>query len=377
MPRLVNSSATLAVALAFIACVTWPFFLPGELLHRDMAVVEHFGRIAANFGAGELPARNVPQDAVLSVLPFPVILVKGLLVASASVAAYGGWCLARLGTPQGTTWPAVALAVCNPYVIERLLQGHWSVAVAAWWLPVLVAASLSRRWWLAWLGLWVVSLTPTGLLLGTIAVVVCGAGRRVLTAGIALLLSMPWLVPGVIAAVRPNVSANAAMDSLAAVTMFAPRAEEAVGTLGSLLSLGGIWNGHAVPDSRHVGFALFGLVLVALAMWGLRRVHRETLVPVVVVAVCGLIIPLAAWLWPQGLAQVIEHVPGAGLLRDSQKFIILVLPLYLVGLGGLRHPLALGAVALVLLQTPDAARSVSELRPHIDSEINYRLAAEI
>ena len=92
-------------------------------------------------------------------------------------------------------------------------------------------------------------LTPTGLMLAAAVALACvfapGGGRpRWLCAsvglGAAVLAALPWLVA---AAVSGTLSSSQA----AGVSAFAARAEPGLGTLGSLASLGGIWNAEAVP----------------------------------------------------------------------------------------------------------------------------------
>ena len=80
---------------------------------------------------------------------------------------------------------AATLAIWNPYVAERLLQGHWSLLVGYGCLPWVAAAVLRLRagdgvvwplvFWIA-----VAGLTPTGLMLAAVVALVCvlvpGAG---------------------------------------------------------------------------------------------------------------------------------------------------------------------------------------------------------
>src|SRR5699024_12709280 len=90
------------------------------------------GMTASNFGGGDLFARNAPQDGFLSIIGMimpATWVVKALMVFSALGAAAGAW---RLSNKELVpTLAAIALAVANPFVIERLLQGHWSVVIAA------------------------------------------------------------------------------------------------------------------------------------------------------------------------------------------------------------------------------------------------------
>ncbi|WAD00567.1 hypothetical protein [Streptomyces sp. NA13] len=54
-------------------------------------------------------------------------------------------------------------------MVERLLQGHWSLVMAVWLLPLVVALRRHPRWQVV--AIWAASLTPTG------AVVAGGHGR--------------------------------------------------------------------------------------------------------------------------------------------------------------------------------------------------------
>src|SRR5699024_11862931 len=117
---------------------------------------------------------------------------------------------------------------------------------------------------LVWLLMFVASLTPTGALVGLVVAVVCLRKHRLLTLALGALYTAPWAIPGVIATFRGGQEMNAQ----AAAEAFSPRAEAAVGTVGALLGLGGIWHADAGPESRHLGVARLGLGGVALAVAG-------------------------------------------------------------------------------------------------------------
>ena len=69
---------------------TWPFLVPGEAFAlRDMMVFDQMALTRASLGWGDLPARNVPQDALLGILPavvffliFQRTLTRGITVGS-------------------------------------------------------------------------------------------------------------------------------------------------------------------------------------------------------------------------------------------------------------------------------------------------------
>jgi hypothetical protein len=214
----------------------------------------------------------------------------------------------------------------------------------------------------------VAALTPTGGLLATgLAAAVLGwpgPDRDVRTLGrqlaVAVLLNAPWWLPALL---RPGGSTS----DPAGVDAFAARAESWAGSLGSLLGLGGIWNAEAVPASRTLATApLLTAValLVAAAGWTpLLRASRSTAVPLTAVAGVGLLVGLAGSVATgrASLRWAVEHVAGAGLLRDGQRFVapLALLLALCVGMAAERlltrlagHPAAASAVAALLLMLP-------------------------
>lgn len=326
-----------AYAAALVLGVTWPFLAPGEALaYRDMLVLPDMALTRAALGFGDLPARNVPQDALLAVLPFPVAAVRALVVGAAAAAAWAGW---RIGSSGWGRFAAITVAVWNPFVVERLLQGQWSVAVAAWLLPLV---ALGARGSIA--AQWVCSLSPTG------AIAAALHSRRWLFSA---LTCAPWVVAGALAAFGGGEGTSSAQ----AAAMFAPRAEAGVGTLGALLGLGGIWNAHAVPASRASGFAIFGVLLFAVLCLAWRHVPRRLLV------LAGLGFALALASWAGLLTPIIQLVPGGGLLRDAHKLLILAIPAYVTAAGNLPGLRAQLAGSFALLQLLDAPFALSALTP--------------
>ena len=75
----------------------------------------------------------------------------------------------------------------------------------------------------------------------------------------------------------------------------------------------------------------------------------------------GFCIALASWAGLLG--PVVAHVPGAGLLRDSQKWLILTIPALVTAAGALSPRRALAAATFALLQVPDAPVAVAALTP--------------
>lgn len=339
-------------AAVLIGALLWPLMLPGELALRDMVVLDSPALSAGALGTGDLPARNAPQDGLLALLGgvLPASWVaRVLLVGGAVAGAYGAVLLARYqGAGRLSTLAALTLTLWNPYTVERLLQGHWSLVIAAWLLPLIAALGLSGRTGWQWLALWAASLTPTGALFALLTGVAT-ARRRLPTLVFAFACCLPWLIPGLL---------TGGGASAASVAAFAPRAEAWATTAGSLLGLGGIWNADAVPASREAGFALVGVVLFAVLATQVRRVPA----PLLLLAGVGLGGAVLAWLLPDALAWATAHVPGAGLLRDASKLTALALPAYVAAAAAIRRWAGL-VLALALLQVPDAPRALTPLTP--------------
>jgi hypothetical protein len=209
-------------------------------------------------------------------------------------------------------------------------------------------------------------------MVGLACVAAPGAGRpRWLCAAIALgeavLAALPWLT----ATVLGSASAEHIWAQPPDVAAFAARAEPGLGTLGSLASLGGMWNGEAVPASRATLFAIVSaVVLLAVVAAGVPAVaRRRAAVPLLVLAAVAVLVPAALATAP-GLAAlhaVVDAAPVLGILRDGQKWVALAMPGYaLAGAGAvltLRRWLrpavtALACSAGLVLALPDMAWGV-------------------
>ncbi|MFD3462478.1 hypothetical protein ACFWVM_22435 [Nocardia fluminea] len=338
--------------------IVGPLAGSGYLLLRDAVSTPRSFLTDSALGVGAAAPRAVPQDALLAVLS-PVIdggiLVKAILIVALWSAGYGAAVLARrfVSASTGAQLVAATLALWNPYVAERLLQGHWSLLAGYAALPwtALAAARIrtatsriessegaatERRFGSAgsfggWAALTAsfaaAGLTPTGSLLAAV-IGLALVGRRAFVPAVALWIvtCAPWLT-------ATALGSGAEPSDPAGVSAFAARAEPWLGTLGSLAGLGGIWNGEAVPASRTTPLALIcTLILLGIvacgvrAVWAVGRDGRALLV----IAAIAIVLPalgatsggLAAGEW------LVVHVPGAGLLRDTQKYVALAMPAY-------------------------------------------------
>jgi hypothetical protein len=373
-------------ALVLALLVVAPLISPGYLLLRDAVSTPRSYLSASALGLVSAP-RATPQDVAIALASHVIdggIVVKALLVAGLWLAGWGASRLVALVVPEagaGGQFVAITLAIWNPYVGERLLQGHWSLLLGYGCLPWVATTMLTLRSWstgLFGLAFWIAlaGLTPTGLILAATVALVCvaapGAGRsRRVCATVALACAAVAALPWLTAAALGLSSADGIWTPTPAVAAFAARAEPGLGTLGSLASLGGIWNGEAVPASRATLFAVVSAgVLLAVVAIGLPTVvRRRAALPLVVLAAASVSIPAALATGP-GLAvlhAVVDAAPGLGVLRDGQKWVALAMPGYaLAGAGtvwALRRWLRPAATAVVccaalLLCLPDLAWGV-------------------
>ncbi|WPF68487.1 hypothetical protein [Corynebacterium sp. 21KM1197] len=357
-----RSSGTISAVLLsawgtlLVGLMVFPLMSPGVPALRDMMVLDHPALSPGALGWGDLPARGAPQDGVLAligtVLPASWVMRAGV-VAAAVGGAWGSYLLARhLGAGPWGCAVALALGVANPAVIERLLQGQWSLVVAGWLLPLIAWAGLSQHPRAQWLAMWGASISPTGGVLALVTALGTARERRWATGLIGVALCAPWWVPGLLAGVDTTSSTRA-------VAAFAPRAEAFAGTPGTLLSLGGIWNSAAVPGAREAGVALAGVALFFLLATGWRRCPRGLLI----LGGAGLSLALAAWALPSVMGMAIGQIPGGGLLRDAHKFVFLAIPGYISLAATLRPGPGCGALALCGVQLIDAPLALTALRP--------------
>ena len=368
--------------------VTAPLLAPGYLLLRDAVSTPSSFLSDSALGLSEAAPRALPQDFVVALASGLIdggVVVKTLLVTGLFLAGWGAARLTATVVPDAGMagqFVAATITVWNPYVAERLLQGHWSLLVGYGCLPWVAAAMLRLRtseaagrsdvcalvFWIALAGL-----TPTGLMLAATVAVACvfasGSGRprcwcTAVGLGAAVLVALPWLAA---AAVSDSLSSTQAEG----VRAFAVRAEPGLGTLGSLASLGGIWNADAVPASRTTLVVVIpAVVLLGVVAIGLPTVvRRPVAAPLLILAAVAVVVPAAMATGP-GVAVVeatIRILPGLGVVRDAQKWVALAVPAYsLAGAAAvvtLRHRIPAAATALIccaaLLATlPDLAWGV-------------------
>ncbi|PRQ11846.1 hypothetical protein C1Y63_04180 [Corynebacterium sp. 13CS0277] len=344
-----------AAVVAAAAMVLWPFVLPGSLLARDMVVLPHMALTPQALGLAGA-ARATPQDALLGLVPFGLepLVVRLVVLGAAVVGGRAAWASAG-------PWAAGVLFL-NPFVVERLLQGHWSLVVAWFLLPALLA-HIDGPWWRPVAALWWASLTPTGAVAATlIGVVAAGSHRRRLLLGAAgVAASLPWLVPSLLHPAGTTITA-------ASVRAFAPS------SVVDVLGMGGIWNADATLTARVGALGALASVLLLAAAW--RSTPRRLLV----LWFLGAGGASALCLFPGAAGTVLTALPGGGLLRDGQKLVLLMLPAALAGAAALRGRRVAAVVAVCWLAgvwgAPQAMEAITPTRPpqlaHLVSQVGER-----
>jgi len=348
-PARARSFIAPAYALVLALLVTAPLLAPGYLLLRDAVATPRSYLSDSALGLSEAAPRALPQDFVVALATGLVdggLVVKMLLVTGLFLAGWGAARLAATVVPDAGVagqFVAVTIAIWNPYIAERLLQGHWSLVVGYGCLPWVAKTMLQLRtsgaavcarvcalvFWIALAGL-----TPTGLMLAATVAVTCvfapGSGRPrwwcvAIGLGAAVLVALPWLTAATVAGSLSSTQSEG-------VSAFAARAEPGLGTLGTLATLGGIWNADAVPASRTTPLAVIAaVVLLGVVALGLPTlVRRPVAVPLLILAAVAVAVPAAMATGP-GMAAVeatIRTLPGLGVVRDAQKWVALAVPAY-------------------------------------------------
>jgi hypothetical protein len=394
-----------AVPAAWAAILTglllWPQHRGGYGLGHDMVFTPRQPLSWASVGVGSSSPRAVPVDAVVALLSK---LVDGAIIGRIALAfpllAVGvgaAWLLADGRLLGGIA--ATGLAIWNPYVLERLALGQWALLWAYAALPWVVgyAARMRRgegglRPML--LGTAAASITPTGGLIALITGCVIGVPERGgnwrrwwLAAAGAAVLQLPWVVPALVGTARVTSDPEG-------VAAFAARSEHAGGTLLTLAGTGGIWDADVVPGSRAGLLAFVGLaVIVVAALVGWPRLvellGRATVVRLTACAGTAFVVSAAASVPGLSTAMrwLVRTVPGAGLLRDAQKWLMpyVLLVVLLAGAAVARLAVlatwrvAVTALALAgpIVLVPDATRTVHPVMQPVRYPADWSWAAHL
>ncbi|HSK37222.1 MAG TPA: hypothetical protein VLA80_10840, partial [Actinomycetota bacterium] len=276
-----------------------PLLGRGYVLTYDMVFVPRLELTRGLLGLDTAVARAVPADLLVALVSrlVPADLVQKLILAGVFVGAAAG--AARLVPTRSLAARAAAavLYAWNPFLYERLVMGHWGLLVSYAALPWVARAALDLRAGkhgsvprlvlslavaaagspsggliAALFALGVAAAPPLGAVdspgnrSGESATLpLRGAAHRkagfrpargaALVATVALVANGPWLVPSLLrpggVPVRPE-----------GVEAFAARPDGPLGTVGSLIGLGGIWNALAVPPGLGSWPGLAGFVVV-------------------------------------------------------------------------------------------------------------------
>ncbi|GLX04485.1 hypothetical protein [Microbispora sp. NBRC 16548] len=380
------------LGLAFGVLALGPALGPGFVLRYDMVFVPD-----PPLRLGEGFPRAVPSDQVVALLSAVIpaeIVQKAILLGLFVLAASGAAALARDALPGGGIVPRLAAAAFyawNAYLAQRLLIGQWALLLGYAGLPWAVRAAarggalrLAAALLPAAVGGFQAMLVSALTVLPVAASRGRGGGgggggrtRAVLSSvlssvlpslGVLAVLSLPWLVPALVSV----LGAGAAADP-AGVAAFAPRADGPFGTLGSLLTLGGIWNSHAtVPGQDTPALAAVRLALTLVAVAGFVRLgfvrlgfaRRPAWWPGLAAAACaGVLIACAGAFAPGVPRALIGWWAGFGPLRDGQVYVAPFAPAQAVGVAvavaalraAMPAPVAAAAVAVPVLALPTFA----------------------
>ncbi|KHL19176.1 hypothetical protein CLV56_0173 [Mumia flava] len=327
--------------LALAVCA--PLLASGYVLSYDMVFVPRLDVTRADvWGLGTAAPRAVPSDAVVAVASLVVpgwLLQKVILVAALGLAGAGALRLLERPFGLGAALAGATWFVWNPYVAERLVLGQWPLLVGYAGLPWLVSACLEVRagrptpWLRLVLALAATAMTPASGIIGVILAVSVAARRCWRPLVVAVVVNLPWIVAGLS---RPSTGRS----DPGGVEAFALRAEGMLGTLGTALSLGGVWNAQVVPTSRTLATAAIATALLVAVVtlgvvvaWRAGGASRHLVAALLPAAAVGLALSLVGTLAPDLLRWLVVEVPGAGLLRDGARYLALLAPLEAAGVA--------------------------------------------
>ncbi|MGJ4094054.1 hypothetical protein ACN4DU_06870 [Corynebacterium macclintockiae] len=319
-----------------ISLVTlWPFWLglrpdsSKAFMLRDMFVPHSLPENSNNLGINDGAPRALPQDAILALFSPTIpstMLASALVIGSCLLGCYFAGAMVRdmAGGRLSAQLAAALFVVWNPFVIERFLQGQWTVATAGMLLPAVAYLAAARRHGLLYVAICLCGFVPTGLVLALLTSLVFAPshGERIRNLVASAIASLPWVLP----ALWVSNSSETRSDALSAA-LFSTRGETFLGPLASTMGLSGVWNADAIPPSRTLFSVVVGVVLCVVLLLGFKelwQVYRA----VAVLTVLSLVTPpLLATGWGVDLMGfAISHVPGAGMFRDTSKFVCLAIP---------------------------------------------------
>ena len=293
-------------------------------------------------------------DAVVPGMVLQKVVLLGSLVA-------GGLGAVRLapGLPLAGRLAVVTSYQWSPLVVERLLIGHWPVLIGWACLPwVLVLAPLAAD-----------QPAPRRASPRRRAGLAererrhddrhrAGRRRRRRAPSAVGRASEGWCWPPTRPGSSPACSTPDPPDpSAAGAATFSLQAEGGVPAAVAALSLGGIWNGDVVPRLPHRPRRLArppssssAWPCSAHRTWraAIDRAHPRAVTGCWLV---GMGVALLTWAAPEAVGWLASHVPGAGVVRDGARMLVLAAPAVATAVGS-------GVAAVVASLEPGAARRI-------------------
>lgn len=323
-----------------------PALFPGYLLRYDMVWVPDLGLRSDFLGLGSGIPRAVPSDAWVAVLDevIPGMVLQKVMLAGSLIAGGVGiqrW-VREVGigrAPVNFAGTAAASAyIWNPYVVERIGIGHWPMLVCYGvlpWLALLVARSVrdSRIHGGLLVLLPVASLNASAGIAAALVVAAFAIGSPAALIGrlglVALGANLPWITAGL-------AKADVLQSVDTAASVFAPAGEGSLPLPLTALTLGGIWNVEVVPASRTSVLAWLSVTVVVISVVaGWRWLRQRVLLGWWLVGLLSWALAVMGWLVPDAVDGLASVVPGAGVLRDGSRLLLLLAPLLALALAAL------------------------------------------
>lgn len=339
--QLVAASRRLWAPVFISVLLLGPVLLvPGYLLTYDMVWVPDLALRTDFLGLGSGIPRAVPSDAWVAVLDevIPGMLLQKLVLFGSLVA--GGVGIQRWMDDTRVTFGSTAAAVFylwNPYVVERLAIGHWPMLVCYGLLPWVARAVVDsvrsgRVQPSLLLLLPLASLNASAGIAVAVVVLAFAAGRGgtavlIRLGATVLVANLPWIAAGL-------AKAGVLRGVDGAAEVFAPAGEGRLPAPLATLALGGIWNAEVVPASRTTLLAWVAVVLLVVSLVvGWRALRRSEIRGWWICAAVGWSLALLGWAAPVAIDHLADLVPGAGVLRDGSRLLLLLAPLLAIALG--------------------------------------------
>ncbi len=343
LKRLAPSLLGVAVAIAVVAPWT-----TGRVLLIDWVSGPAQRLVPASFwGLGGGATGGLPFDIVASTL-VRVLGTPGSWVVPALVFPLAAGAIARLVGGSLLTRLAAALLYCvNPFVFERLYAGQLAVllgyALIPYALLALLAAAKGEPPWRAalWAALLVGITEHFAWILVPVAVAVVAvapsrgrASLRVLGAGIAGAAMSAYVVLG------PLVAGATPAGRAGQLAAYRTASDPSLGLFANVAGLYGFWRqGPVEPKDLISGWpALLAAILVVAVYGYVRALHdparRHLAGALLLAGGLGYLLALGSQ-GPTGaiFSWAYFHVPGFVVMREPEKFSVLVALAYAPGFG--------------------------------------------